>query len=68
MVWLKLLLTNPKFVTSLGTLVVSIAASLGFVMEESTVIEALGYIATLTLMVIGAKETAVKKKQKEGEA
>lgn len=61
--WLKLLLTNPKFVTSLGTLVVSIAASLGFVMEESTVIEALGYVVTLTLMVMGAKETATKKKE-----
>lgn len=66
MVWLKLLLTNPKFVTSLGTLVVSIAASLGFVMEESTVIEALGYIITMILMVMGARETAIKKQ--EGEA
>lgn len=66
MVWLKLLLTNPKFVTSLGTLVVSIAASLGFVMEESTVIEALGYIVTMILMVMGARETAIKKQ--EGEA
>ena len=63
MSWLKVLLLNPKFVASLGTLVVSVAASLGFVMEESAVVEALGYVATLILMVMGAKETTKKVKE-----
>jgi hypothetical protein len=58
--WVKLLLLNPRFLAALGTLIVSVSASLGFVMEEPVVIEVIGYIASAVLMTLGVNDTKKK--------